>query len=337
MLRGDNVEKIPETPVDQESYGQYLSSLNHVVRKKLYNKYARPEIGQIEGSEEYHGIDGEIINALRLDGSETVVDVGCGDGGFIELLAETCGHQGELIGINDSSYHYYRVEMELEDKPNVQFIEADARQIPLPDESADCITMKFLLYHVDQPGRAIDEALRILKPGGTLLIATRNPGNQGRLWGFLSEVTEELRLMTLNQETGATAVSGYGEVLARVDYSNTSPPETFYSRFDMDRTKSEMLERGLIVTEEYMQSSKLGNSLIYLPFTSDGDLQVSAWSDYEMALLGMQSAFTGTIPYIRDLRKAVERRVKPIFDAEVSENGYFIEYVEQGFVVAKKR
>lgn len=336
MQHEGNERNLPETPVDEESYWQYMSSLNHVVRKLLYNEYAKPPIGQIERSERYYGIDGEIINALHLDGSETVVDIGCGDGGFIKLLAETCGHKGELIGINDSSEHYYHVETELEDKPNIQFVEADARHIPLEDETADCVTMKFLLYHVDQPERAIDEALRILKPGGTLLIATRNPGNQGRLWDFLSEITEELSLMSHNQETEATVISGAGEVLARVNYDNTSPPETFYSRFDMDRTKSEMLERGLTVIEEYLQSSKLGNSFIYLPFTSDEDLQISAWSDYEMALLGMQSTFRGTVPYISDLRKAVERRVKPIFEAEAAETGHFIEHVEQGFVIAKK-
>ena len=46
----------------------------------------------------------------------------------------------------------------------------DAQALPLPDASADAVTMVSMLHHVDAPERALAEARRVLRPGGRLAL-----------------------------------------------------------------------------------------------------------------------------------------------------------------------
>lgn len=57
---------------------------------------------------------------------------------------------------------------------NVQFVVGDAVDLPFADGSFDAVTMFDLLEHVEDDGRAVTEALRVLRPGGFLLVSTPN-------------------------------------------------------------------------------------------------------------------------------------------------------------------
>ena len=53
---------------------------------------------------------------------------------------------------------------------NVRFVQADAEALPFPDNYFDCITIAFGLRNVTHKDAAIASMLRVLKPGGRLLI-----------------------------------------------------------------------------------------------------------------------------------------------------------------------
>jgi SAM-dependent methyltransferase len=59
----------------------------------------------------------------------------------------------------------YRIDAFPHIRPDVI---ADATLLPVRDSSADAVVMCELLEHLAQPRLAIDEALRVLRPGGTL-------------------------------------------------------------------------------------------------------------------------------------------------------------------------
>jgi ubiquinone/menaquinone biosynthesis C-methylase UbiE len=273
---------------------------------------------------------------MGLLGDETIIDLGCGDGRFIELLATAGGHDGLLVGINNFSNHYVGIQASLADRRNVAFLQGDIRHLSLRDESADWATINNVLYHVDQPLRAFNEALRVVKPGGHLLIATRNAGNQGRMWGFMKEITNELKAMSERGESQ--------------DYSSLTPPETFYNRFDMEITRKVMIAKGLRIKNEYMQSTIEDSSRLYLPKETVGLPQdedqaakdkaaletEDAWHWYRAALLTLHTVFGGQTPDSRDLKEAIDRVVKPVFYSEIATRGFFEEQVEQGFIIAQK-
>jgi len=58
--------------------------------------------------------------------------------------------------------------------PRVHFVHGDATDLPFADESFDLVTMFDLLEHVENDRAAVGEALRVLRPGGRLLITSPN-------------------------------------------------------------------------------------------------------------------------------------------------------------------
>lgn len=56
------------------------------------------------------------------------------------------------------------------DIPHLEFVEADATAMPFPDASFDAATISFGLRNVVDPSTALAEFLRVLKPGGRLII-----------------------------------------------------------------------------------------------------------------------------------------------------------------------
>ena len=53
---------------------------------------------------------------------------------------------------------------------NVQCVQADAERLPFADASFDCVTIAFGLRNVTHKDRALESMLRVLKPGGRLLV-----------------------------------------------------------------------------------------------------------------------------------------------------------------------
>ena len=53
---------------------------------------------------------------------------------------------------------------------NVRFVQADAECLPFPDNHFDVVTIAFGLRNVTHKERALESMLRVLKPGGRLLI-----------------------------------------------------------------------------------------------------------------------------------------------------------------------
>jgi SAM-dependent methyltransferase len=56
--------------------------------------------------------------------------------------------------------------------PKVRFVVGDATDLPFPDESFDVVTFFDVLEHIPADTRAVTEALRVLRPGGFVLVTT---------------------------------------------------------------------------------------------------------------------------------------------------------------------
>jgi len=54
------------------------------------------------------------------------------------------------------------------------FVAADARRLPFGDQVFDCVTFFDVLEHVEEDGLAVQEAMRVLRPGGSLLVTAPN-------------------------------------------------------------------------------------------------------------------------------------------------------------------
>ena len=109
-----------------------------------------------------------ISHCISLSGKH-VVDVGCGDGALCRKLAET---GARVTGVEPDPVQARRNR----EKPvgaNVELLEGSAENLPLSENSADAVIFQYSFHHVPSGlmQSAIDEAVRILKPEGTLYFA----------------------------------------------------------------------------------------------------------------------------------------------------------------------
>ena len=111
-------------------------------------------------------IDG-LLEALGDVAGKQVVDIGCGEGAVARALAE---RGAEVTGVDPFITGTARTELG-EGSFALELGQADA--LPLPDASADIVLFVYSLHHVPgaRMGGALNEARRVLKPGGTLCVA----------------------------------------------------------------------------------------------------------------------------------------------------------------------
>ena len=102
-----------------------------------------------------------------------VLDIAGGTGDLAAKFSRIVGTEGTVVlaDINDSMLKVGRdrlVDRGIVD--NVQFSQADAQHLPFPDNTFDIITIAFGLRNVTDKDMALRSMLRVLKPGGKLLI-----------------------------------------------------------------------------------------------------------------------------------------------------------------------
>src|SRR5262245_24349651 len=100
----------------------------------------------------------------------TLAEFGCGTGFFTETLAR----RSESVVATDLSTAMIDIARQRTTATNVQFQEEDCQRTSLPDAAFNTAFMS-LVIHFTEPSKALAEMHRILKPGGTLIIANLDP------------------------------------------------------------------------------------------------------------------------------------------------------------------
>ena len=102
-----------------------------------------------------------------------VLDIAGGTGDLAARFADIVGPDGRVVlaDINDSMLQVGRDKLlDHGRQGNLEFVQADAQYLPFPDDSFDCITIAFGLRNVTDKDLALRSMLRVLKPGGRLLV-----------------------------------------------------------------------------------------------------------------------------------------------------------------------
>ena len=102
---------------------------------------------------------------LRLE--MTVADVGAGTGFVAAGLAPLVRR---VYAVDGSSAMLAVAKKNLSHFQNVEFHEADSSSLPFPDESLDAVFANMYLHHTTDPLAAVREMVRVLRPGGRLVI-----------------------------------------------------------------------------------------------------------------------------------------------------------------------
>jgi ArsR family transcriptional regulator len=127
----------------------------------------------------------------------TIGDLGCGTGQVASALAPFVAR---VIAVDRSAEMLQAARRRLRDLPTVEVRRGELEALPIADDELDAATLLLVLHHLPDPGAALAEAHRALKPGSRLVIADMLPHDReeyrqqmGHVWlGFGEEQMQRL-------------------------------------------------------------------------------------------------------------------------------------------------
>lgn len=126
----------------------------------------------IARSDGFHSLRDLIMSRARVSGGEDVLDVGAGTG----LLTFPAAHSAEsvwAVDISPAMCEYLNAKTESAGLTNVRTVCASAASLPLVEASVDVVVSNYCFHHLPDDGKAsaVNEAFRVLKPGGRIVFA----------------------------------------------------------------------------------------------------------------------------------------------------------------------
>lgn len=158
-------EEIPEIPTDHAALRLTLKKRQDRARAyfdQLAGKFGREYVP----GRSWKGLAEALLKVLNY---RVVADLGAGEGTLSQLLAQ----RAEKVIAIDNSRKMVAFGKQLAKDNNLSNLEyrlGDIEQPPLEPNSIDLAIFSQALHHAQKPERALSEAYRALKPGGTIII-----------------------------------------------------------------------------------------------------------------------------------------------------------------------
>ncbi len=126
------------------------------------------------------------IVAQRTAPGQRVLDIGCGDGYLMSLVAD-CG--GAVTGVDMEITGLALASQMLGTPRNLRLLQADATHLPFLEASFDRVFLVDVIEHIVDPGPCLGEIARMLAPEGSLLVTTPK-WRPGKMWDEVNHVRE---------------------------------------------------------------------------------------------------------------------------------------------------
>jgi SAM-dependent methyltransferase len=125
-----------------------------------------PEYGLIErtiSSEDGERRAEDVLRDFRVSPGLQILDLGCGDGRAVDLLADLEKPHYTGVDIERSP------EVSSRTRTDADFLTYDGETLPFPDCTFEVVYSRQVFEHIRHPDRVVSEVRRVLKPGGAFI------------------------------------------------------------------------------------------------------------------------------------------------------------------------
>lgn len=208
----DKMLKITElTGMENSLNTQYKNSGNISARIELHKNYSINKKGWFPWLFEEIGINAYIESQKALSKNKkqnkiTVLEIGCGNGALWRENIKKIPEDAHVIlsdvslGMINDARSLLKKEAGRSEKlnriidENFEYMEFDAKSIPLKDESVDIVIANHMLFYFDKPEKVLGEIKRVLKNGGFLFASTYGSEHMKEITDLVKEFDERIAL-----------------------------------------------------------------------------------------------------------------------------------------------
>jgi|SRR6266849_5079840 len=205
--------------------------LNQLLREE-FNRWA--EAGRGEGMAKDHlPIVLPTLDLMNLQPVDSVLDVGCGSGWLLRLLAERVT-EGRVVGVDVADEMVRLARRNCADLVNVMVGPGSCDEIPWEDKFFTKVISVESAYYWPDPARDIREIFRVLREGGSawILINYFRDNPHCHQWGPLLAV--ETHLLSADEWTEMFRAAGFKDDAHRRIVDPTPAPDVYTGRWFRD-------------------------------------------------------------------------------------------------------
>ena len=146
---------------------QYLQNKKGLVQNvfdKVYNQYDLMNDFMSLG---IHRIwKKNLLNMMNPHNNQNLIDVACGTGDIAKLFLNLVNKSSHITCVDPNKGMIQKGKEKLKEFKNLKWVNASAENLPIKDNCFDFYTISFGLRNTKNLNRALEEAYRVLKPGG---------------------------------------------------------------------------------------------------------------------------------------------------------------------------
>ncbi len=163
--------------------------------------------------------------ALSRSQARSALDVGMGTGKWYQSLRRLSGPKIQYRGIDAALAMVTEMSERTAHDDYAAVTLGDAQMLPYEDDQFDWVGLHFMLYHVPNPEKALQEAWRVVRPGGLIITLAHGQDTLENLWALHQEAVQHCLKRSIQSDPQPSYTLDNGAVLFN------SPNQVFQVRY----------------------------------------------------------------------------------------------------------